>query len=203
MRQWLFAGELGQKGRLLMLAAAMLVALSFLGPLWSLSLGAPQYPEGLKVHVYAHKLGGRVDIVNSLNHYIGMRPIREEDFAEFDYLPRIFGAMGALMLLGAIIGRRWVAGLVLVVTPSLLLLLYDLRRWLHQFGHDLDPRAPIRIAPFTPPMVGWNRLANFVTFSYFNWGTLLVLAAIGLVVYAVVVTRPARAPRTVPEGVKA
>lgn len=192
MMQWLYRGSLGTKGRWLMAAAALLVGLSFLGPLWSLRLQAPQYPEGLPLHVYAYKLGGRVEIINTLNHYIGMRPIHEEDFPEFRYLPALLGAMGTAMLAGAAFGRRWIAGAIVTASPALTVLLVDLQRWLYRYGHELDPKAPIRVEPFTPPMVGFNRLANFVTLSYFNWGTLLVLAALGLVVYALAISNPAR-----------
>lgn len=175
-----------------MVAAALCVALSFLGPLWSLRLGAPQYPEGLRLHVYAHRLGGRIDIINSLNHYIGMKPIAAEDFPEFRYLPPVFAAGALLMVAAAASGRRWLAGALVCTTPALLVLLYDLYRWLYQYGHQLDPAAPIRIEPFMPPVLGWNRLANFTTLSYFNWGALLFLAGIALTVWALVRSAPER-----------
>jgi predicted outer membrane lipoprotein len=53
---------------------------------------------------------------------------------------------------------------------------------LYQFGHDLDPTAPIRIPPFTPPPLGTNQIAQFATYSYFSWGTFLPLVAALLIV---------------------
>ena len=41
-------------------------------PIWRIDLDAPQYPEGLNLLIYANKLGGNVDIINGLNHYIGI-----------------------------------------------------------------------------------------------------------------------------------
>ena len=58
-------------------------------PLWQIQLNAPQYPEGLVLKMYPHKLGGSVDIINGLNHYIGMKTLHTKDFIEFTVLPFI------------------------------------------------------------------------------------------------------------------
>lgn len=49
-------------------------------PIWRIELSAPQYPEGLVLRIYADKLGGDVQVINGLNHYIGMRTLHTEDF---------------------------------------------------------------------------------------------------------------------------
>ena len=56
-------------------------------PLWQIQLSAPQYPEGLNLLIYPSKLGGNVDIINGLNHYIGMKTLHTQDFREFTALP--------------------------------------------------------------------------------------------------------------------
>lgn len=48
-------------------------------------------PEGLGLSIYANKLGGDVDIINGLNHYIGMKTLHAEEFIEFTVLPYIIG----------------------------------------------------------------------------------------------------------------
>src|SRR5687767_2483194 len=58
-------------------------------PLWQIELEAPQYPEGLVLLMHPHKLAGNVDIINGLNHYIGMKTLHTEDFLEFTLLPYI------------------------------------------------------------------------------------------------------------------
>ena len=58
-------------------------------PMWRIELDAPQYPEGLMMQIYPNKLGGNVDIINGLNHYIGMKTLHDEDFIEFKILPSI------------------------------------------------------------------------------------------------------------------
>ena len=60
-------------------------------PMWRIELEAPQYPEGLVLQLHANKIGGDVDIINGLNHYIGMKTLHTEDFIEFTILPYIIG----------------------------------------------------------------------------------------------------------------
>jgi copper chaperone NosL len=70
------------------LCGVALVAVLFF-PLWRIDLDAPQYPEGLMLLIYPTKLGGNVDIINGLNHYIGMKTLHADDFMEFTILPYI------------------------------------------------------------------------------------------------------------------
>ena len=58
-------------------------------PMWRIDLDAPQYPEGLRMLIYANKLAGNIDIINGLNHYIGMKTLHADDFVEFKVLPGI------------------------------------------------------------------------------------------------------------------
>src|SRR5436305_15319020 len=89
---------------------ALVCALSLIGvlvlPIWRIELSAPQYPEGLTLQIHANKLGGNVEIVNGLNHYIGMRTLHEKDFVEFTILPYIIGILILFGLLSALINRK-------------------------------------------------------------------------------------------------
>ena len=62
---------------MLVVCGIALTAVLFV-PMWKIELQAPQYPEGLELKIYPHKLGGNVDIINGLNHYIGMKTLHEE-----------------------------------------------------------------------------------------------------------------------------
>src|SRR3954471_13747425 len=93
-------------------ASGALVAVFFL-PVWRIDLFAPQYPEGLSMYIWINNITGQVDIVNGLNHYIGMKQITVAMFPEFKFLPYI---VGGFMLLG----------LTIAVTGSRKLLLYYL-----------------------------------------------------------------------------
>src|SRR6476661_139139 len=89
---------------LVICSAALLCVLIF--PMWQIQLDAPQYPEGLVLLIYAGKLGGNVDIINGLNHYIGMKTLHAEDFIEFTILPYIIVAYSIVIFLTAIVGKR-------------------------------------------------------------------------------------------------
>lgn len=139
---------------------------------------APQYPEGLNIIVYPNKLEGQIDIVNGLNHYIGMSGFSEESFPELSYLPYVIGGLAALTLLTALLRKRSLLyGLIGLFSIGGILGVYDLYRWLHDFGTNLSPKAPIKIDPFVPPVLGHNQLANFNTNSYLGTGSYLILAA--------------------------
>jgi hypothetical protein len=45
---------------------------------------------------------------------------------------------------------------------------------LWDFGHHLDPRAPVDIEPFMPVVLGSKKIANFTTHSMPQLGSLLL-----------------------------
>jgi len=163
---------------ILLILAAGLVALSLKFPWWGMNFIAPQYPEGLDIIVYPNKLEGEIDIVNGLNHYIGMKGFSEENFPELSYLPYLVGGLALVLLLTALLRSKFM--LYLSITLFAIggaLGVWDLQRWLKDFGTNLDDKAPITIDPFVPPILGENTLANFITNSYLGMGSYLVLAA--------------------------
>lgn len=137
-------------------------------PMWRIDLVAPQYPEGLYMLIYPHKVGGDVEIINGLNHYIGMKTIHTEDFKEFIVLPWIIGGFGVAFLLSAIFGKRW-----LLQTVTALFVLFgivamvDFWKWEYDYGHNLDPNAAIVVPgmAYQPPLIGFKQLLNFGAYS--------------------------------------
>ncbi|HEY3495918.1 MAG TPA: hypothetical protein VGK73_14570, partial [Polyangiaceae bacterium] len=61
----------------------------------------------------------------------------------------------------------------------------DFSYWLYRFGHDLNPRAPLRLEPFTPAMFGNGVIGQFMTFARPELGFWLALACVGLAVLLV------------------
>src|SRR5829696_3363061 len=96
------------------LASLSLVATYFL-PVWFIYLLAPQYPEGLTMNIWLYQLTGQVDIINGLNHYIGMKHIKAEMFPEFDFLVYIMGFFILFGLVVAIVGKRILLLIYLVI----------------------------------------------------------------------------------------
>lgn len=144
-------------------------------PIWTMRLWAPQYSEGLKLTIYAQTIRGDLQSINTLNHYVGMHAITPQDFREFGYLPLALTLFGLAALLSVLVNRRWVAGLGwLLFTVFAVYMFSDYARWLYHYGHDLDPRAPIRLPIFTPPLIGFRHMANFRVLSLPGPGTLLL-----------------------------
>lgn len=179
----------------ILLAAAALMAMSILLPLWGMTLVSTQYPEGLRMVVYPGRIAGDLAEINALNRYIGMTPITADFFVELRLLPIAFGAVAALILVSALLRRRWAPALPLLAMATVAAYGFlSMRNRLYQFGHDLDPTAPISIEPFTPPMMGLNQIAQFASYTYFSWGTFLPLASgilVALVLWAGLGGRPA------------
>jgi hypothetical protein len=155
---------------LLLLGAAALAAAIFL-PLWKIRLVAPQYREGLVLHIYSHQLvggNGGQDLheINTLNHYIGMKVLAKADFTEMEWMPFALGAFALLALRAAVVGRM--ASVVDLGVLFLYFTIFSLGNFyyrLHTYGHMLDPKAPMKIEPFTPIMIGSQKIANFVQTS--------------------------------------
>ncbi len=173
--------------------AALVMLAGLAAPLWHYDFLAPQYPEGLSLSIWAYKLGGRFDLVNELNHYVGMEVIDEAAFPEFRVIP---AALVLLALWGMMVAARggvaalegWLAAFALAGFAAL----GDFWLWLYRYGHDLNPRAPIRIAPFTPRLLGSYSLMNFSISGYPGLGASALFAAFLLGAAALVLQARAR-----------
>lgn len=173
---------------ILIITALLLIASAFV-PLWQIDLDAPQYPEGLNLKIYPDKIGGDVEIINGLNHYIGMKTLHTKDFIEFSVLKYIIFAYAALALLAAIYGRKKIVYLVFTLFVLFgILAMYDFWRWEYNYGHDLDPNAAI-IVPgmaYQPPLIGFKQLLNFGAYSIPDTGGWLFITS-GLLMLIVVI----------------
>lgn len=154
--------------KILLFLGAVSLVISIFVPIWRIELDAPQYPEGLCLQIHANKLGGNVDIINGLNHYIGMKTLHDEDFIEFTVLPYIIGFFALASLLVIILGgKRSLYVLFTLFVLFGILAMYDFWRWEYDYGHNLDPNAAI-IVPgmaYQPPLIGFKQLLNFGAYS--------------------------------------
>ena len=162
------------RSRILVLAAALLLIPTFIFPLWRMTLYSNQFPDGLELYVYTYTLDGghpqgRDDLreINTLNHYIGMRPLLESDFSEFKWMPLLIGVFFILALRSAVMGKMSnVVDVDVLFGYFGLFSLWSFYNRLHQYGHNLDPAAPVKVPPFSPPLIGSKQLANFTVYSY-------------------------------------
>lgn len=166
--------------RIWFVLAAVLPLGAFFAPLWGIRLYAPQYPEGISMYIWADRITGQLDLVNGLNHYIGMKAIEPEAIPELRWMPPIIVAAAVSGLLVAwqsslVLAALWLAGFV----GMGLLGLYDFYLWGYDYGHNLDPHAPIKIPGMTyqPPLIGVKELLNFTAVSYPHVGAVALGAA--------------------------
>jgi copper chaperone NosL len=154
--------------KLVTVLCSLLMLLVLLFPIWKIDFTAPQYPEGLGLKIHASKLSGDVDIINGLNHYIGMKHLHAEDFIEFKVLPIMIISYAVLGLITLVLNRRkifnaWVILFVIMAVVSFA----DFYRWEYDYGHDLDPTAAIQVPgmAYQPPLIGFKKLLNFTVYS--------------------------------------
>jgi copper chaperone NosL len=172
-----------------MAVAALAMLSAYFVPLWQILMWAPQYPEGLEMKIWINDLSGDVKIISALNHYIGMKHIEVNMFPEFKYMVYIVGFLIGVGLLASIINRRF----MLIAFGSLILAsgiaaLVDFYLWGYDYGHNLDPTAPIVVPgmAYQPPLIGTKQLLNFTAFSGPDIGGWIFLG-IGLTVITLIV----------------
>lgn len=164
----------------LILASLFLLAL-FIFPMWRITLIAPQYPDGVTMYIWINKIGGdspgTLQNVNILNHYIGMKPIEPDSIPELKYFQYVILGMAALGLVFALIDKPWsyLSWTALLVIIGILGI-YDFYLWEYDYGHSLDPDAPMQFegASFQPPLIGRKEIINFTALSYPHIGGLFV-----------------------------
>ncbi len=189
------------RSRVLVLVGALLLIPTFLFPLYDMTLYSNQFPDGLNLYIYSHKLEGgltqdRDDLreINTLNHYIGMRPLLESDFSEFKWIPLMVGMFFILALRAMAIGKMSNLVDVTVLFGYFgLFSLWSFYSRLYQYGHNLDPTAAVKVSAFMPPLIGGKQLANFTIYSYPGAASyFLVLFSLSLIIAVFLSAKRAR-----------
>lgn len=168
--------------RLVLGLLTLLLVASFTAPMWHIRMVAPQYPEGLDLEIYSYKVdgghdGADIQEISTLNHYIGMRPLDRSELTDLDWMPFLFIGLIILALRTAVIGRvRELTDLLVLTGYAGLFGFGRFYYKLYTFGHDLDPKAPIKVDPFMPVVWGKKQIANFFTEAHPSAGTYYVAA---------------------------
>lgn len=185
----------GTPGFLLLMARIMLLVSLFV-PFWHMELVAPQYPNNLHLIAYVNHLSGDVAEIDSLNHYIGMRPLGEA--AQFERAIGVYVMIFFVLMLelASWIHTRWAVLLVLPVVLFPAVFLVDLYLWMSHFGMNLDPDAPLSnsIEPFVPPVLGTGMVGQFKTVASPGLGLILSTCASVVILVALFFHRRAYLP---------
>lgn len=192
-----FEIPLDMRSRVLIILAAVMLIPSFFFPLWNMTMYSNQFPEGLSLDIYSFKLEGtktqyRDDLkeINALNRYIGMRPLVENDFTEFQWIPFVVGGTILLTLRAIVLGKMdKLVDVFVLFTYFGIFSLWSFYHKLYLYGHELDPTAAIKVSPFTPPMFGHQTMANFEVYSFPSVGSFFMAAMPLLLLTAMYLSR--------------
>lgn len=149
----------------------------FMFPIWTITLYAPQYPDGLSMDIWVDKItdDDAIKNVNILNHYVGMKMIEPDSIPELSYFSYIIYGLMALGFIAMLLDRKkiYLAWLILVVLIGIAGI-YDFYLWEYDYGHNLSDTAPIKVPgqAYQPPLIGGKWLLNFYATSWPNWGAL-------------------------------
>ena len=181
---------------LLLVVEAGLLLLSMSRPFWQITMFAPQYPDGLTVTSYINHVGGRVDEVNILNQYIGMKPLEAAAKYEKRMAVPMMVAMALLLIAAVKIHSPYAAWLSLPAIAFPIGFLADLQFWLAYFGLHLDPHAPLNMSvkPFVPQILGVGYVGQFKSEALPCSGLILATIASILIITGLWLQRRAYKP---------
>lgn len=173
--------------RWLMILAVLCLLTLFVFPMWKIVLYAPQYPDGVEMHIWINKISGTspgtLQNVNILNHYVGMKAIEPDSIPELQYFQYVIMGMIALGVFFAWLNKKTLFLIWTVLLAVICVLgMYDFYLWEYDYGHNLSDTAPIKIpgASFQPPLFGKKDILNFVAVSLPHIAGYFVGLAMGL-----------------------
>ncbi len=197
--------------RVLTVVGLLLMVVSFFSPMWWVSLKAVNYPEetfpdGIRIHMHWTGVENGcvgvereevtddvgldcVEEMNTINHYIGMEPIEKGAAREFAAAPYLFVAFGVFLVAMLFYSGPfwWVLAIPAISAP--VVFIADFTFWLWWFGHNLKDWAAFTVKPFMPTVLGEGLVAQFSTYSYPHYGTLISAASAICLTLAVLIRR--------------
>jgi len=179
------------QSKIIVIAASLILILSFLFPIWYIDLEAPQYPEGIGLEIWLNKITGQrpndLANINGLNHYIGMKEIVPNAIPELKIMPFIIIFLILFGLVSGISGKRslvyiWIVLFFMIASVGI----YDFYMWEYDYGHNLNPHAAIKIPgmAYQPPLIGSKMLLNFNAISMPHIGSWILVLAVVLAAVA-------------------
>lgn len=198
----------GPKGRdslavlTIVIAAVAALGMAWFEPWWRMEARAPQYgKQTLVVEISPLRVVGDVKEIDTLGHYVGIRPLRELAHVERALAPFGLALAIAGLTVAPFVRRRRLR--LLAVLPALVmpeLFLLDLNYWMQKSVNDRDPTASLsRTVPDVDPKlagrydVGQFKVEAILAGGFFN-ATIAGILALGLV-FATPISLPERLRR--------
>lgn len=185
------SNEISLLSRWLVITSILFLTLSLFFPLWYIRLDAPQYPEGLVMKIWVNKISGdteyTLDNINLLNHYIGMKKIIPESIPELKWMPYI---LSTLIFFGFIVisfrKKHLLTGWVILLATICIIGLIDFYKWEYDYGHNLDPDAPLKLLDsYQPPLIGKKQILNITAQSLPSTGGIMIIFSLLLGLIAI------------------
>jgi len=165
-------------------------------PVWKVSLEAPQYPkasfpDGIPVFFHLTDWTGKVNEMNTINHYIGMDPMEVGAVTVRRLIPFVYLCFFIMLIIYFFYKGRgwWLLGIIPAFLPWYYLFFYS--KWLYWFGHNLHPWGAFKVKPFMPTVFGDGKVAQFTTHSYPTIGFYFLLGVFILLILSVLIRRKA------------
>jgi copper chaperone NosL len=178
--------------RIIFLIGVLMLGGLYFFPVWKISLGVPQYPKEISIHIWISGIENgtkkAMEIMNVLNHNIGMKEIDPEAIPELKWFPWILGGILILGVASSFPGNKNFRLVFLIFTLILLCLaMVDFYLWEYEYGHNLAEDAPIQIegGSFQPPLIGQKNIVNFMVKSYPMIGSLFPVTSVVTMMLAI------------------
>lgn len=147
----------------IVVAAAVALGTAWFLPWWTMESRAPQYGQrALVVDVSPREVTGDVFEVDTLGHYVGIRPLGAVAKTE-----RTLAPWGLVAVLAGLFVAPWLRRRVLRLLAVLPIVLFplafvaDVGFWMERSVRDLDPDAALEIQPIDPKLLGAYEVGQF------------------------------------------
>jgi hypothetical protein len=162
-------------------------------PIWYVALEAPNYPKesfpnGIPVYYHFDGFSGDVHEMNTINHFIGMDPMKRGAPYLRMLAPYALIFVALIFVYFMLYNSKLLNLLMLVPVALPLVFIGFYSYWLYWFGHHMHNWGAFKIKPFMPTVFGDGKVAQFTTHSYPTIG-FWVLVAISVLSLLALVSR--------------
>jgi hypothetical protein len=160
-------------------------------PIWYVALEAPNYPKesfpnGIPVYYHFDGFSGDVHEMNTINHFIGMDPMKRGAPYLRAIAPYALIFVALIFVYFTLYNSKILNLLMLIPVALPLVFIGFYSYWLYWFGHHMHDWGAFKIKPFMPTVFGDGKVAQFTTHSYPTIGFWVLVAISVLSILALV-----------------